>query len=427
MDAKHYDIRIGSAAEWADKKEINYWAGFQTSTKYTDKWKTVLTQARAVKDDAVLRKIIQCQCNGARTKEGQCLLDVRELEGTYFLAKKKHTGIQHRDDCRFFQVDREGSGLKAYGDDVVENDGSIKVGLGLQMKDKDEKPTSPAEPRLPRRSSPGEKRRQVSLLGLLQIIWNAAGFNYCNPDSIKKRANPAWRIHQAAKPIKIKRLALVKHLLVFNVPKENKQTWAYAVGNGRRLFVVAPLAPWVSSKESESGVLPIQDSDGIPALTMIDGLWDSTAQRSFKRVVEAWRDGRKVIAIAQIEPTSKTTCRVVGLAHMRVTEDWLPVDSNYEQVIADDLVAEGRRFIKPLRYDADEDEVFPDFILLDTGNYRGTPMEVFGMTSAEYKARQAEKTDYYNEAFGIEGWWRWIPAEERERAAFPLKVAPDHP
>lgn len=53
-------------------------------------------------------------------------------------------------------------------------------------------------------------------------------------------------------------------------------------------------------------------------------------------------------------------------ALMEVTRDYLPVASALEQIVADRLVKEQRHFHKPLRYDADRDLVFPDFVLLDT-------------------------------------------------------------
>lgn len=426
MDSKHYDIKMGSVADWAVADVKTYSCEFQTAKKFANGWKSVLQTAHAVKDDAKQRKVIQCQCNGSATKEGCCLLEVRELEGTYFLAKRKHTGMQHKDSCRFFQVDWENSGLKAYSREVVDDNGRIKVGLGLQMRNQEDQVETPAPSRLPKRNSCSERHRALSLLGLLQIIWNAAGLNYCKPSTIKLRSNLPYRLAQHATSIKISRQSLAKHLLIYDMVNNNKNALKFAVENNRRLFVIAPLAQWVSQENSELGVLPIETPAGIPDLHLLDGLWAATCNR-FERSVNAWRGGKRTIAIAQIEPrkapaSSAYECTVVGLALMRVTDDWLPVESNYEQIIADELVAAGRRFIKPLRYDADEDDVFPDFILLDTGDSRGTPMEVFGMTSRQYAERQAVKTAYYNEAFGLTGWWSWIPKEEPTHKNFPPKV-----
>ncbi|WP_223815738.1 MULTISPECIES: DUF1173 family protein [Pantoea] len=54
------------------------------------------------------------------------------------------------------------------------------------------------------------------------------------------------------------------------------------------------------------------------------------------------------------------------------------------------LWEEKRAFIKPLRYDGEED-VFPDFVLTDVPGTEVLPMEVFGMNTPDYLQRRREK------------------------------------
>src|SRR5690606_16799591 len=110
---------------------------------------------------------------------------------------------------------------------------------------------------------------------------------------------------------------------------------------------------------------------------------------------------------------------------MVVTEEWIPVESGYEAVIAEQLIAEGRRFEKPLRFDARE-AVFPDFWLKDTA--APVPMEVWGMSTAEYQARKQEKTAHYDATYGSGGWWSWNAANGDSIPAIPPPVAlqPSH-
>lgn len=70
------------------------------------------------------------------------------------------------------------------------------------------------------------------------------------------------------------------------------------------------------------------------------------------------------------------------------------------------LHEEARSFIKPLRFDADED-TFPDFVLTDVEGKEAVPMEVFGMNTDEYVARRDAKTEIYNREYGLDGWWSW--------------------
>jgi hypothetical protein len=71
------------------------------------------------------------------------------------------------------------------------------------------------------------------------------------------------------------------------------------------------------------------------------------------------------------------------------------VESSYELAMVGALLAAGRRGVKPLRYDARADVVFPDFVLTDVD----TVVEVWGITGrADYEHRKAEKIRHYQES-----------------------------
>ena len=67
---------------------------------------------------------------------------------------------------------------------------------------------------------------------------------------------------------------------------------------------------------------------------------------------------------------------------------------------------EGRAFNKPLLYDQETDQVFPDFVLTDCVGGE-VPMEVFGRNDEDYLKRKAEKTALYDARHGRGGWWFW--------------------
>ncbi|KPH88483.1 hypothetical protein GLUCOINTEAF2_0203824 [Komagataeibacter intermedius AF2] len=97
----------------------------------------------------------------------------------------------------------------------------------------------------------------------------------------------------------------------------------------------------------------------------------------------------------------------------------LPFESSHELAVADALVAAGRAFEKPLRFDAEQDLVFPDFILQDTARSAGYPMEVFGRMDEAYAVRRARKESYYDATFGEGGWWSWDATTGSRIPAFP--------
>ncbi|WP_262390946.1 DUF1173 domain-containing protein [Pantoea alfalfae] len=77
-----------------------------------------------------------------------------------------------------------------------------------------------------------------------------------------------------------------------------------------------------------------------------------------------------------------------------------------------------RRFIKPLRYDSEED-VFTDFVLKDFSGVDALPMEMFGMSSLEYLQRRQVKTSHYEAECGPGRWWYWDVAAKSDIPAFP--------
>ena len=53
---------------------------------------------------------------------------------------------------------------------------------------------------------------------------------------------------------------------------------------------------------------------------------------------------------------------------MLTTENWIPVEGIHEIDLIKALTEEGRRFVKPLRYDAKSASHFANVLLLDAGN-----------------------------------------------------------
>jgi len=199
----------------------------------------------------------------------------------------------------------------------------------------------------------------------------------------------------------------------------NKAKALEAVTQRRRLVVIAPLAQHQEGMDG-STTLPIAGFHGIPYLNLDENVWEPL-ERRFAREIDSWRAGNDVIAVVQTDPPKSSggsmRAQVVDIALMQTTRDWIPVDSGYEALVADKLVAEKRRFEKPLRFDAGEDAVFPDFWLRDTDT--PTPLEVWGMSTPEYQSRRAEKTALYDDRYGQDGWWSWNAGAGDSVPSFP--------
>lgn len=145
----------------------------------------------------------------------------------------------------------------------------------------------------------------------------------------------------------------------------------------------------------------------MPTLYLQKGQWGRVHQ-SFRQELSAWMRGDTVMAIAHVEMKAGAKSaygKILDIALMHLSEQWIPLDSGFEAVIESKLRAEGRAFEKPMRFDADEDCVFPDFWLLDVD--AKFPMEVFGMGTPEYLQRKADKVNHYNSEYGPTAWWSW--------------------
>jgi len=397
-----------------DKEAKHYEIFFQTDEQHVRAWQSVLKQARQSK------AIVTCGCSG----KGEKRLAIRCYNLDFYdLARYPNSGDQHEVSCRFYALNPERSGLCCYQKGVIEEctDG-YRIRLpGLMphrvphtLKDHDIKPGVRTHGR---RSQP-----VMQLLGLLHTLWDIARLNVWWPPMAGKRSlNIINReLNKAAMQVRANRITLGTILLLPSFGAENDWTKMnrerIAIGRNSRRLVIAPLAKSNSNHASMS-MLKIFGFDGIPFMNMDSSIWNR-ACHSFPRAITAWQNNQqRVMVIALIEIKSSKRSEVIDLALMPVTENWIPFDSQYEKMIADKLVNEGRAFIKPLRYDADDSVVFPDFILRDTD--KEIPLEVFGRTDESYVTRKAEKTIYYEAEYGTGNWWCWNAADDPEGMNIP--------
>ncbi len=81
---------------------------------------------------------------------------------------------------------------------------------------------------------------------------------------------------------------------------------------------------------------------------------------------------------------------ITNMSALKLTKQFIPVMSSHEERMADHLVANRRKFFKPIRYKREEESMFPDFELLDVEP--AANIEVWGMGDDEYLTRKKAKT-----------------------------------
>ncbi|MGG4660505.1 DUF1173 family protein [Pseudomonas vlassakiae] len=396
---------------------------FQTDQQYAKSWKTVLEKAYGT------HAICSCPSTGSR----KLSIKRREDSDGFHLARFAGTGHEHSNDCRYYAPAPERSGMQGYAAGVVEEgeDGSIRVRLarGIRVQ----APPSEETQRASVARAPGKSKPAMTLLGLLHLLWSESRLSTWYPAMEGKRNSGIvnYALLQAAERIAASRMRLSEVLLLAaqkdsKGAARNQAIAKSATTKDLRLVAISPLARYNPERHSgDMTRLPFAGPYGMPMLNLPAEVW-ATAGRRFEREFSAWKRGSRVIAIAQVTPRKGgafSQADVVDLALMQVSERWIPVDSDYEGVIEAKLHAAGRSFDKPLRYDADESEVFPDFWLLDTG--KDCPLEVFGMSTHAYLERKAVKTAWYNREYGGAGWWSWNAAADpmgKNIPPFPAKA-----
>ncbi|MFJ4144111.1 DUF1173 family protein [Pseudomonas sp. NPDC089734] len=419
--ADRHSIRVEKSTGARD-----YSVEFQTEDKYADKWKNVLRSAH-------LNKLpVSCQCAGL----GPRRFAVRYMSGSdsYHLARFPDSGEEHALNCVYQSMKSNKTGLQGYSKGVVEEtgDGDLRIKLTLSLR-KQEAADS-GEPRAERSYSPSvyAKKPAMTLLGLLHLLWTEANLNSWWPSLAGRRDMFVvhLRLIQAASRITTNRLRLDDALVVAAPTsggaqqRANEVKVASAIRNSRRLLVIAPLAAHTKERAAgTSGFLAIKGFHGVPKLSLDQETWAAVCKR-FPRELIAWAHGKRIVAIVQTDkPESASAAQALNIALMHVSEEWVPVDSLYESTIEAKLRAENRHFNKPLRFDAEEDSVFPDFWLLDLPSNRELPMEVYGLSDKKYLERKAEKTLHYAKEYGTQGWWQWDAAKDPEGLAidpFPV-------
>ena len=406
----------------------------------TPVWQRWLKHARDNKKTTV----VTCSCLPAETDPVKRRLKVHYSQETErcWLSSYAFTGNEHKPDCRFYSVWSDERQAEIYQGDAVRTaaDGTIVVRLPTGLQKKAPSESKPAEDVSGDEPVKRKRRPSMRLLGLLHLLWEQSDINVWHPAFDKKKRTPgwvSWHLQQTAGRVRVGRVPLEESLLLMTMKGTpqvvaNWENLRAAEKNKRRLIVVSVLASWNEAAEARlQTTLPLGLFYGFPDLVLPDDV-RLRLERSFGRELGDWRRGMKVIVIAETEPPETTfrhtdgrnrpsSCSaVIDAALMTVSPRFIPLDSGYEGLVEEKLWQEKRAFIKPLRYDGEED-VFPDFVLKDVPGVEALPVEVFGMNTPEYLLRKQEKITHYDKEYGEGRWWYWNVTETSEIPPLPVR------
>lgn len=334
------------------------------------------------------------------------------------LAKYRYTGAHHREDCRFYSRLAGEGGQQAYHQEALRETpaGTLMISLDVPLKKLGDGEAEPAGTPAPRPAGKTVKRNTMTLLGLLHLLWETSRYTEWHPawEGSRNGSLMGWHLRKSAENIRAAGCRLADLMLTPSGSKgdrdakRNADAVSRAQKSKTRLIAVAELAAWQPGFTTCPDRLPIRDFHGMPFLTIAPSLWRALGQ-SFSRELDAWKGGARTVVIAYVDPEAPRGKLVRQAALMTVSPRFIPVDSGHEMKLEGILHASGRKFIKPLRYDAGLADYLPDFYLTDLAATEDNlfALEVWGMDSDAYRLHRQEKTAWYNAAFTPAGWWSW--------------------
>lgn len=260
-------------------------------------------------------------------------------------------------------------------------------------------------------------RRRMSLHALMHFLFERAGFNRWSPAMAGKRNQGVLHkyLMHAAEDVVVKGVGLSERLYV---PEAFNEASKFEAAQRRRnkLAVLrphegqSPLAVVIGEfKVSEATSLGrrvwVKHMPDAPLLVGTK-TWERI-ERVFAPLFEA-RDadsGHKVrlVLAALIRARREHTYEIDAASLMLTSEHWIPIEGVHELPLVHALVEQGRRFVKPLRYDARSAAAFPNALLLDAGPL---PLPLHVISAFMPPKERAEKERVVRTA-GVSPWLWW--------------------
>ena len=348
----------------------------------------------------------------------------------YFLKKMPRTGQDHRPACTFYAPCERHSGIQGYTAEALVINGdnvSIKVNLPITQ-------SSAKAIEIKKTRAKGEKhirQNKLTMSGIFSVLWEQAEINVWKSEFTGKRSWGAVykRLSDVANRTVVNRVKL-SEIIYMPSPfwRENTQLFTdyiHRLGMKKKYGFLLGEIDSIEQYEYSPGV----KISRLNAVIFLKNEVFEQIQHSFKRelsILNSDVEGEnkdRVFGLFYVEGVKKSHgwgCSVHQVKLFRTSVDFIPVDSSHESRVVRKMVDEGRNFIKPLRYDADENAYFPDFILTDTGN-KETLCEVWGLTDQQdYAEHMQEKIDYYHEQ--NLPLWEWDAVYDDSIPAFPAKL-----
>jgi hypothetical protein len=338
----------------------------------------------------------------------------------YVVKRMPGTGGRHHPACPSFEPDAQQSGLgELMGEAIIETvPGTFELRVDFPWT----RLTRPGNVR----GTSGESgevavaRRRMSLRALTHLLFERAGLNLWSPAFTGKRHQGILekKLYAAASEMIVKGNPLSERLYV---PEPFSVSALESIASRRRKKLAIlqpqdcqfPLAVVIGEfKSCEAAVTGrrvfIKHMPDAPFLVS-PRVWER-----IEKLYAGYFDARDVdtgfntrlVLTALIHARHEHAYEIDTASMMLTSEHWIPLESFYELPLIQALIAQQRRFAKPLRYDANSSAAFANALLLDVGTQPlGLHVVSPYMSDSERKSKEAAIAACGN------GAWVWYTDE----------------
>lgn len=323
----------------------------------------------------------------------------------HFVVKRMpETGHRHHPGCPSYEPDPALSGLgELVGDAVRESDvGAIELSVDFPWTRSPGHGGSRSGVDLP--GDVEVARHRISLRGLIHFLFERAGFNRWTPAMEGKRNQGVLHkyLTAAAHEVTAKGIPLAERLYV---PEPFNEATHPAVAQRRRLKldILRPVegrSPLAIVLGEFKAVEPTSSGHRVWIRHMPDAplLVDAKTWKRIEKVFAPLFEARDadtgcrvhLVMAALIRARREHTYEIDAASLVLTNEHWIPLEGVHELPLVQSLVEQRRRFVKPLRYDAQGAARFPNALLLDVGA-APVPLHVFSpfMTATDREIKEA--------------------------------------
>lgn len=340
-----------------------------------------------------------CLCRRPHPK-----LYIARRGSTHYLARFPDTGPEHAPQCASYTPDALYCGRSAYADGAVteRTDGRLSVRLGTPLRisercaRRSQRATKPIRPRVSSEESPG----RLSLVGLLHLLWDSAGFNRWVPHMRGRRHYRQLHKYllEAADRVLLQRRPLGAQLWIpepfdplrrAEIDARRAATLSRlsrtSKGRARRVLVAAQLnslTPRVCADGEDdrpgAGGASLSLAHTPPRFDVLCSrdltacLWHALGpmRRAWPAIDAAYR----VWLMLTMERRDSGAWAAADIAALLTEQHYLPVRSAPDRRLTEHLVESDRYFLKPLPYDG-APECYPTALLTDVGR-EPVPLEI---------------------------------------------------